>query len=207
MQATIPAVLLVALCSSGAHCGPTPEESGQTVLLVAPFVVLCAMAVQWLILALWRSVRPALLLDWRKNLALVGGLAFPAAWALLVNERPFDFAGIAFWLFGCSYVTAMLLATRIWLLVHDTRRVFFVTHVILCVIFLVPAFVLALFGGRPLQNAAEAMWIFPGFGGWISGPLFLVLLLEIVIRREMLRRRGSTGPADPPSGSAPTPGR
>jgi hypothetical protein len=198
MQVTIPSVLLVALASSGAHCGPTPEESGQTVLLIAPFVVLCAMGLQWLLLALWRSTRPALLLDWRKNIGLVGGLAFPAAWALLVNPRPLEFAGIAFWLFGCSYVTAMLVATRIWLLVHDTRRLFFVTHVILCVIFLTPAVLVAIFGGRTLQNVGEAMWIFPGFGGWVSGPLFLVLVIEAMIRREMLRRRGSIAPVGQP---------
>ncbi len=191
MQATIPSsVLLVALCaSSGGHCGPTPEESGQTVLLIAPFVVLCAMAVQWLLLAMWRATRPALLLTWRKNLALVGVLAFPAGWALLVNSRPFEFASIGFWFFGCSYAAVMLVVTRIWLFVSDTRKVFFLPHLVMSIVFLLPAVVLALFGGKPLQDIAEPMWIFPGFGGWVAGPLFVVLMLEAAIRLKLERGR------------------
>jgi hypothetical protein len=192
MTPAIPAALVGLLACSMQHCGPTPKESGDTILMVLPFVVLSAMGVQWVFLKLWKSLRQSIVLDWGRNLFFCGALLLPAGYAFLTDGRPGEWLPIAYWLFGCSYVAAMLLVTRLMLLSNDARLVFFVPHLFLSAIFAAPALPLALgLAQRKWQDASEMMWIMPGFGGWVPGGLFLLLFIEVLWRRARLRRLGS----------------
>jgi hypothetical protein len=184
MTPAIPAVLIGLVACSMQQCGPTPKESGDAILMVLPLVVASAMAVQWLLLRLWRPAKGSIALDWGRGLILCGLLLFPSAYAFLTDTRPSEWFVMAYWLFGTSYLAVLLFVTRVWLFFGDARLVFFAPHLALSAIFALPALPLALgLGGKPWQDVAEAMWIFPGFGGWVPGGLFLVLLVEALWRR------------------------
>src|SRR5262245_16711553 len=107
----------VALASGELNCGPSPNEQGRVVLLVAPLVVLLAMAVQWLLLRLWKNLRSNLELSWRPNWLIIAPLALLALWPLVL--RDFRYAVIAFWLFGTTYLALLLAITRVMLFFRE----------------------------------------------------------------------------------------
>jgi hypothetical protein len=181
-----------ALATEPVNCGPSFQEEGQAVLLVAPLVMLAAMGVQWLVLAPWRRRWRSLELRWRPGLAVVAVLGAASVATALFAPRAKEWAPIAFWLFGCSYAAVLLVVTRVWL--HfDRARVFALPHLVPLVAQVGLAGMAATGEFGALRHLDEWVWILPGFGGWAAGPIFVVLLAEAWLRN---RRR----PLDPAAG-------
>lgn len=187
--------LLCAAAVQPIHCGPSPQEVGQQVLIVAPLVFLLSLGVQWLLLRVWQRRWPDLVMRWRRNLSVAAALLVPAGVSLVFAQRTSDLV-LAVWLFGCSYGAVLLLATRFMISV-DRRRAFSLPHLLPIALFIVPAAVLALGLGDALGKTAETLFIFPGMGGWATGGLFVILIIEAWLRT---RRpvENSTGPAAAP---------
>ncbi|MSP62844.1 MAG: hypothetical protein EXR72_21430 [Myxococcales bacterium] len=177
------------LTTNDLHCGPTDQEAGRAVVMVAPLVLLLGFGVQWLLLALWRRRYEEIALRWGPNLVLLGIVSGFAAAMITVEPTSLRWAGEALWLFGASYATVLLLATRAFLQ-FDRRRAFTLPHLAPLLLQVAPAVVLGL-GLIGHTDVQEVLWIFPGFGGWAAGGLYLVLLVEAAIRTR--RRASPTG--------------
>src|SRR6476620_2479685 len=112
--------LLVAVATAPADCGPSPQQIGEQVLLVAPLVFGLAVAAQWLLLRLWRRRGPALQPHWPAIFTLGAALLVPAGLVLAFGDRRREWL-VAVWLFGCSYATVLLVATRLTLWLDRER--------------------------------------------------------------------------------------
>ncbi len=167
---------LVLAAATGMQCGPTPQQIGEQVLLVAPLVFVLSLGVQWILLRMWQRRRPDVAISWRRNLLVAGALLVPAGLALAFGDRREDWL-LAVWGFGSSYGAVLLIATRVFLSI-DRPRAFQRSHLVPMVIFLVPAAALALGAGAPLSTHAEELFLWPGFLGWITGGLWLGLMVE-----------------------------
>lgn len=173
--------LLAAIAAAPVQCGPTPTQEGQAVLVAAPLVVLLALAVQAILIALWRRRWPDVALRPRPVLVVVGLLVGPAVAAAL--DEGMAEAVTALWLFGCSYGSLLLVATRI-LLFFDRRHAAALAHLPPLLLLVGPAVPLALGWverGR-LTDLAERLFVWPGYAGWVTGPLFVGLLIEALWR-------------------------
>jgi hypothetical protein len=101
---------------------------------------------------------------------------------LALAERPFEYADIGFWLFGCSYAALLLVSTRLWLLWRQRTDLVF-AHLPPLLLQFVPALALALGANAALHiPSAENLFIYPGFGGWVAAPLAGALFLEAWLR-------------------------
>jgi hypothetical protein len=170
-------------------CGPSPAQVGGAVLIAAPLVVLLTSGLQWLLLRLWNDARAGIELRLGRNLLLSATLLLPALAALTI-PRAFEWSALGLWLFGTSYAGVVLLTTRLWLLGSWWPRALFGPHLLALPVFLLPAMALALeLAGQGFQHQAESLWIFPGWGGMIAGPLYLLLVGEAFWRRRRLRRQ------------------
>jgi hypothetical protein len=184
--------LLLAAATQPLSCGPSPQEVGQQVLIVAPVVFLLSLGVQWILLRVWQRRWPDLVLRWRRNLSVAAALLVPAGLSLVLAERTVELP-IAVWLFGCSYGAVLLLATRFMISV-DRRRAFTLSHLLPIALFLAPAAVLALGLANGVGKTAENLYILPGFGGWTTGGLFVAMMIEALVRT----RRAVRNRTDPP---------
>jgi hypothetical protein len=179
--------LLCAAGSSLMDCGPTAQQVGEQVLIVAPLVFLLSLAVQWSLLKLWQKLRPDVALRWRRNLIVAGVLLVPAVASFVLGDRTRELS-LALWLFGCSYTAVLLVATR-FLLWWDRPRAFTLSHLLPMLMFVVPAGVLALgLVDRVGRMNAEDVFALPGFGGFVTGGLYLALIVEALIRRRRLAK-------------------
>lgn len=176
-----PLLLAIAVAATGSQCGPNNQQTGEAILIVWPVVVLLALGPQLGLLALWRKLRPAVSLDLARVWIIVM-LATAVAIAVVVRaEKPWRWADAALWLWGCSYGVVLLVTTRIWLMA-DAKNVLLGPHVVATVVFVPLA--AALYGGFA-DGIGDPSWLFilPGYGGWATGGLFLVLLVEVLLRR------------------------
>ena len=188
----------VATAATKIHCGPTAEEAGQAVLLVAPAVLLVTLGLQQLLLFLWRRRRTDLSLRWKRGAALVGVLAVPAILVAALAHDPLEWAPFAFWLFGCSYAALLLVSTRLCMLQRGPIDLV-LAHAPPLILLIVPAVALTLGVNRVLDlGCPECLFVHPGGGGWIAGPLAAVVFLEAWLRT---RKRGDR----PPGGGTPSP--
>jgi hypothetical protein len=172
------------------RCGPTPEEAGSAVLMASPLVLGFGLLLVWVLWQLWRRVQPDLPLDVRPGRWTLAAVSALAVVGLATGgEKAFEWVGLALWLFGASYVALTLVTLRIWL--HLRRETAFTWAAVPPILLMVaPALVLCTGLAGGLMDASMALWMYPGFGGWIASPLFLLLLLEAALR----------GRRPPPSG-------
>jgi len=118
--------------------------------------------------------------------------------ALLVRgfERGVDdWIGIALWAVGTSYASVLVVAMRV-LALPRFRKHFRWALVLPWLLFYTPALALAFFGS-PHTHVAEfwqALWVFPGFAGYVAAPLLVALFAEVVVRR----LRAARPPPPPP---------
>lgn len=176
-----PLLLAIAVAATGSECGPNNHQIGEAILIVWPVVMLLALGPQLGLLALWRKLRPAVSLDLARVWILVT-IATAVAIAVIVRaEKPWRWADAALWFWGCSYGVVLLATTRIWLMAN-AKTALFGPHVVATGVFVPLA--AALYGGIA-DGLGDTSWlfIFPGYGGWVTGGLCLVLLVEVLLRR------------------------
>jgi hypothetical protein len=177
------APLLIALAGANEiRCGPTAEEAGAAVLVASPLVLAAGLLLVWILWRLWRRVLPDVPMDLRPGRWGLAALAVLAVIGIVVGGRSLsEWAGLALWLFGSSYVTLMLVTLRIWLRVRS-ETAFTWAALPPMGLMVLPALVLCTGLADGLLDASTALWMAPGYGGWIPGLLLLALLLEAWLR-------------------------
>ena len=161
-------------------CGPSSREVGQAVLIAWPAVLVVTLVVQWGLLAIWRRRWPAVRTPWVAPLLLLA-VAVSLSLGMIVHAaKPFEWAFMAFWLFGCSYAAVALFVTRVWLFA-DVRYPLVGPHLVAGLVFVAPAVVLSI-AADTRHTDAEALYIFPGMGGWVPGGVLLLTYLEAWLR-------------------------
>jgi hypothetical protein len=173
-----------------AGCGPSTREASIATLIVAGAVVVLANAVVGLLWLLWRRVRPELRFRWHPfatvGLALSGlGLL---ADSLATNAAVSEWLLLALWLVGTSYLTLFLLVWRIRVPAPGGLAW---AHTIAGTVLFLPALPFAFAGPThgQLFDVLLFLWTIPGYGGFVSGPLFALLLIEALVRWNKLRSR------------------
>ena len=172
--------VLLAAVAGATSCNPSPQEVGQQILIVAPLVFLLSLALQWVLLRVWRRRWPDIALRWRTNLLVACALVPPAALAFALGHRR-DELGLALLMFGASYAAVLLVLTRL-VLWRARSRAFTLPHLPALVLFLAPAFFLALGLESPLNADAGALYLYPGMDGWVPAGLFAALTAEALLR-------------------------
>jgi hypothetical protein len=133
---------------------------------------------------LWEPLAPDLRLDPRPSVIVIGA-QLAIAVATLFLPKSIDLVSVLF--FGCvvgaSHLTLAILALRI--AVHRGSRSYSWALLAPIPILIPPALVLAVFGGSPgILKAAWTLWALPAWG---LGPIALLALLEVLVRRERAR--------------------
>lgn len=179
--------LLAMLALLGATaCGPSNREAGYLVLLVWPAVVLLSLVPQRITVALWQRTRPAIDTRLGRVLGLfaIAALVASAVFVGADQERSADLAVLALWLFGTSYATVVLLATRAWLChPRGATSALFGPQLATSAVY---AFLAALFHAGfadGLDKRWQDLFVYPGYQGWITGGVFVVLCAEAFARR------------------------
>lgn len=181
-------------------CGPTAREIGQAVLWAAPIITLLVLGLAWGYARLWRPLLEApLRVDWRPA-ALVTGVQLVLALATLLRpELEGELVLTAVWAVGTSHLTLTLLPLRLALRSGTTAY----SWVLLApwLVLYPPAVLLGLVLRNPDSNLSDSiamLWILPGWAGWVTGPLALIAVAEVVIRRiRRTRRLAAEKPAPP----------
>jgi hypothetical protein len=165
-------------------CGPTSEEMGQAVLWAAPIVTLVALGVAWGYAALWRPLVADLRFDPRPSVVAIAVELAIALATLLAPAIDLDLVLAAIYLVGASHLTLAMLALRI--AVHRGSRAYSWALLAPIPILIPPAIILAVFGeSAGIEQAAIYIWVFPAYG---AAPIFLLALLEVLVRRARARR-------------------
>ena len=186
-------------------CGPTAREIGQAVLWAAPIITILVLGLAWGYARLWRPLlEEPLRVDWRPVVAVA---ALQLAVALATLLRPAldgDLVLIAVWVVGTSHLTLALLPLRLALRSGTTAYSWVIAAP--WALLYPPAVMLGLVLHAPAQDLADGaamLWILPGWAGWVTGPLALIAVAEVVIRRvRRARRLAAQKPAPPPVATA-----
>ena len=194
-------VLFLSACS-----GPSDKEVGQAVLLVTPTVFLISLGFQYLFFRLWKLIFPHLTLSWLPNFIFYIILLILAG--ILGNGTPFWFltdewglTGIIFILVGPSFLTVLFVIMRIWL-ASNPSKVFTWVSIAVMSFYVLLAFpmVAGLTEGTSYNVMAGMFWIRPGMlpvwgindlglPGSLTALVFLILLVEVLIRIKRTRTR------------------
>lgn len=173
--------IAVAFAALGGNCAPTPHHTGEAVVVAWPIVMLLALGPQVVLLAIWRKARPAIDLDLRLFAAWLGLAAFVGLSVAAAADNPWKWLDSAVYLFGMSYVAVLLVATRV-VVSTAPKRAVLVPHLVTSVVF-VPYAIALYFDVTLGIPSPEGIFIVPGYGGLLAGPIHLALLIEAVIRR------------------------
>jgi hypothetical protein len=190
---------------AGPGCGPTNAEAGVAVALVSPIVLLIEAGFLLLLRKLWQrcASRPLAppILGWGKLLAALLGIAGLAA-AVGPAADGAQWLLLALWAFGTSHFAVALVAWRIWHAIRP-RHSFVGGPALAFAILLLPALPLAA-GAAPEEEASLifALWVYPGYAGWVPGILLVLAFAEAGIRLAVLRRQRERRDAEQPTGGA-----
>jgi hypothetical protein len=181
---------LLATCLLLGACGPTEKESGQAMLVMAPVITLVGLGLAAVFQRLWSPLadEPELHLrpSWRV-MALLVSCTVP----LLFDEQlEDDWIIAALWMGGTTYLTFFLIGLRL-CIVSSLRRYYSAQVYLPWLLLYPPALYLAYFGSNEQELGAfpGLLWTMPGYLGLVSGPIFLIMLLEIVVRRHRHAKR------------------
>ncbi len=182
-EPSVRAVLVLLALALVSGCGPNTREASIAVLVAAGAIVVLANAVVWLLWLLWHRVRPELRFRWRPF--VIVGVVLSGV-GLIADALPHagsmqEYVVIALWAVGTSYLTFFLLVWRIRLSAPNGLAE---AHAIAGALMLGPALPLAFVGSTEgeLHDALMILWVFPGYGGAIPGSLFVLLLVEVLVR-------------------------
>lgn len=200
------ALLLSLLCLAG--CGPSEQEGGLSVLISAPIVLGISLELlyflTWLGCFLEPKGGPPLL--WKDFLARVEARSRPPRVMLLVSfvlsvlsvvyvartedyrplEKIADMGLTGIIIFGTSFLSVALVFWRLCL--FFSRQAAFWACLVVAVCLVLPALPMAAGLNWGWDDFMFPAWVFPGFIGMVTGPLFVIFLLEAGIRRYLRRR-------------------
>jgi hypothetical protein len=173
-----------------AGCGPTTEEAAGAVLVALPLVLLAGHLFIRLLVWLWRPLRPGLPLAATPLLcaSAVAGCGAVAV-AVILGERALEWAPMALWLFGTSYLTLLFVAWRIWLACEPASASSWSFFAPLSLTIL-PGLPLLFGVAGQYAESVLFVWIVVGYGGIVSGGILVLLLAEVLIHR--YRRAAAT---------------
>jgi hypothetical protein len=186
-------------------CGPTAREMGQAVMWAAPMITILVLGLAWGYARLWRPLLDEPLRVDRRPAVLVAALQILVGCATLLRpELDGDLILIAVWAVGTSHLTLVLLPLRLALRSGTTAYSWVIVAPWL--LLYPPAVLLGLVlrdPGTDVSDAAAMLWILPGWAGWVTGPLALIAVAEVVIRRvRRARRLAAQKPPPPPVATA-----
>lgn len=184
---TMTSLLVLALA---AGCGPSTREASIAVLIVAGAIVVLANAVVGLLWLVWRRVRPELRFHWQPfaTVGLVLSGVGLLAEALATDAAVSEWLLIALWAAGTSYLSILLLVWRIRL---PAPAGLAWAHAIAGTLMFLPAIPPAFVGSThgDIADVLMFLWVIPGYAGFVPGPIFLLLLLEALVRWSRMRSR------------------
>ncbi len=171
---------LVSAAALTDNCGPSRQQVGEAVIIAWPLVVFGVLVVQRGLLTLWRKKWPAVRTPWVAPVLLLAVATSMSLGMIVHVDKPMQWAGMALWLFGCSYAAVVLLTTRVWLF-FDVRYAFMGPQLVAALVFVLPAVLIAALPG-PAHTDLEGLYILPGMGGWVPGGLLIATYAEALIR-------------------------
>ncbi len=146
-------------------------------LVAAPVVLGVGMLLLGALFRRHQRADAALSFDRRPVLIAMGATTVGAAAtsAALADTQVLNWALTALFLYGCSYLTLLLVTWRYWL-AKDPARAFTWAWLPVTVVQLVPAILMAA-GGLPGNEVVAAVWVFPGYFGI---PTLVAIILAFV---------------------------
>lgn len=174
--------MLLAPLLLGARCGPSDSEAGAAVLVASPLVVGLGMLVSWGLFAIWRTKDRQLVWFKLPTYVGLGACAVLAGLAMGVEGEIREWVGMAIIIYGCSYLSLLLVVWRIWFAI-DRRSAFAWAWLPVTCYQLVPA-ALAAFADADAEAWFTLAWVLPGYFGVSTAPLLLVFFLEATFRKE-----------------------
>jgi hypothetical protein len=182
------AVSLLVLALASGCAGPDIREASVAILLMMGPIVLLTHALAWPLSRLWRSVRPELDFRWRPFVVVGLALSLLGVFTMVVLDVGIsaELLVLALWIVGASYLTLFLL---IWRLRLSSTKGLVRAHAIASTVMFLPALLVALVG--PDDRAVEPLFylvVLPGFGGFVSGLLYAIFLVEALSRWHLARK-------------------
>jgi len=190
-RAQLRLVTLVALATLLSGCGPTPTESAQVVLVGLPLMLVGNALLIAVLRLLWRNVRTLPAIDWRRTTGLFGAALATALVTAIVVENPFEWLGLALVFVAPTGVTVALVAWRVQVFGGDGGL--FTPLAVMTGFVLAPA-AMMLAEVKLLTQIAVFIWVLPGYFGFVAGLVFVLMVVEAVVRR-LYARRGKSAPA------------
>ncbi len=188
------ALCLVVVCTMG--CGPTPQEVGGAVLIVAPIAALVTAGL--LRLLAWAfGPAPTLRVNvLRRARAVQFGIMLVLALAqipLVLNSNVGSYLLDAFWLFGSSLLALVLLTWRLWRAFdHEAAQAWAILPAL--VLQLIPAALLSTGWFNETSGVdllIGVLYVFPGYMGIVPAAMLALLASEALVRRLLTRAHTS----------------
>ena len=167
-------------------CGPSRKEAGTAVILASPLVFLIGLGFVWIFYKLWSRRFPDLKMSWKPGIiCTICLLLFSLPFMVNLPQKTLDWAVSALWIFGTSYLTVLFIVFRISFFFSQNTFTWIAIPLILFYSF----FALSLIDSESSASFELFMilCIFPGYGGIVSGIVFLILLIEVLIRTQKNR--------------------
>lgn len=185
-------------------------------LVAAPLFFAVGLMIQLMFLGAWQRIEPRIRFDRRPHLVALAIMSITILLAFVgiqdknvpddVSARGVD--GVTEWiaaavmLGGSSYLSLLMLTTRVWLAMSP-RGAFTWSFVVPLTLFVLPALMAAF--GSGLSSFFVVVWVYPGYMGIVTAVLALVLVIELVSRlRKKAKQMGMRPPPppDPPAANA-----
>jgi hypothetical protein len=204
---SFPVAVLLVTATHSPRCGPTEEELGRAVMVSAPGVLLAAFGMMALLVWLWRKLEPEFSMKPVPILAATGAAALGAVLALIgmrgeATGTPTGVGGVvewvpmALWAVGATYLLLLLITWRIWLLASP-RHAFTWSFLPPLILVFLPAPLMALGWTDNWDEFCSMAWVFPGYLGAVTGPLLLLAIVEVVIRRKRAKGKQTVTEVSP----------
>lgn len=171
----------------GSDCEPSGSEAAGAVMMASPLVFLGGLAMLAILRSLWQPlIGPRPLLK-KLHAQTLLGLLVAALIGNFVAVEASEWAKIAIWAFGTSYLSVLLVVWRVWLY-KASESAFVLAPVATIAGLLVPVPFLIL---APLREEHKELkdaivmipWFVPGMLGYVTFPLFVAAVFEAVGRR------------------------
>jgi hypothetical protein len=171
-----------------AGCGPTSREAGQAILGAAPVFVAAGPGILSLLFLCWQGARPEVTMRRRPNVVPLGIALGASVVVIVAAPDAREWIVPAMQLAGTSYLTLLLVTWRIWMF-KEPRGAFAWSWVPAFALIWLSAAVMAVVPDHPYDDGiVYFVWVMPGWGGLVAGPLLVVLLVEALVRRRLARR-------------------
>jgi hypothetical protein len=171
-------------------CGPTEKESGQAIVLVAPFITLIGLGVTSLFRWLWSPLVTGESLPRDRPFLVIGALSVMCLPLVFESHLADEWILMALHVLGTSYLALLLLCLRIGVFLRCRVLYRHVTY--LPWLLLYPSAIFLAYFGSATSETGDfhlQLWLYPGSAGLVSGPLLGLLVVEVLVRRYLLHKR------------------